>query len=83
MRRVSVADEEPELGDPFAEVHQEVAGGLGCPGRSRVRGHAEDVDSPGVDLHHEQDVESAQADGVQVEEVSASSPAAWVRRKVR
>ena len=32
-------------------------------------GDAEDVDPSGADLHHEQDIESAQADCVEVEEV--------------
>jgi hypothetical protein len=66
---VSVADGEPKPGDAFVEVHQEVARGLRGPGRSRMRGDAEDVDSAGVNLHHEQHVESVQSDGVEVEEV--------------
>jgi hypothetical protein len=40
-----------------------------------VDGDAEDVDSSGADLHHEQDVEPAQADGVSLTGVGGwSSP---------
>jgi hypothetical protein len=66
---VPVADQEAEGGDPLAEVHQEVAGGLGGPGCARVGGHAEEVESSGADFHDEQDIESAQGDGVEGEEV--------------
>jgi hypothetical protein len=58
----------------LVEVGQEVAGCLGGPGCGRVRGDAEDVDASGGDLHDEQDVESAQADGVEVEEVGGQQP---------
>jgi hypothetical protein len=34
-------------------------------------GDAEDVDSSGMDLHYEQDVEAAEADGVEVEEIGS------------
>ena len=67
--RVPIADEEPELSNPLAQVHQQVTGGLRGPSRGGVGGDTEDVDSSGVDLHHEQDVEAAQADGVEVEEI--------------
>jgi len=56
---VSVADEEAELGDPFVEFHQQIAGDLRGPGPGGMRGHAEDVDAPCADLHDEQDVEPA------------------------
>jgi hypothetical protein len=67
--RVPIPDEEPEGGRPLAEIHQQVAGLLRGPRRGRVRGHAEDVHGAGAGLHHEQRVEPAQADGVEVEEV--------------
>jgi hypothetical protein len=38
--RVTVADEEPELAGPVAEVHQQVAGLLGYPRAGRVPGGA-------------------------------------------
>jgi hypothetical protein len=73
---VPVADEEVEVegADLITEVHQKVAGGLGGPGRVRVRGHPEYVHPVGTDLHHEQDVEAAQCDGVEGEEVSGQQP---------
>ena len=55
--------------DLLAQVHQQVAGGLGGPGRGRVSGHPEDVDPAGAHFHDEQDVEPAQGDGVEGEEV--------------
>jgi len=67
--RVSVADEEPEPVEASLQVHDQFACLLGNPGFGRVGGHAEDVDAPGLDLHDEQDVQPAQADGVEVEEV--------------
>ena len=47
----------------------EVAGGLGGPGSGGVGGYAGEMDASGVDLDDEQDVESAQGDGVDTEEV--------------
>jgi hypothetical protein len=35
-----------------------------------VRGDAEDVHGPALDLHHEQDVQALEQDGVDVEEVA-------------
>jgi hypothetical protein len=70
----AVADEEQELGDPVVEVHQQVAPGMGCRGGGGVRGDAEDVGSPGAVLRHEQHIEPAQSDGVEVEEVCGQQP---------
>jgi hypothetical protein len=44
------------------------------PRRGRVCGHAEQVDPPGVDFHHEQNVKAAQRDGVEGEEVGGQQP---------
>jgi hypothetical protein len=63
-----------EGADLITEVHQKVAGGLGGPGRARVSGHPKYVHPAGMDLHHEQDVEAAQRDGVKGEEVSGQQP---------
>src|SRR3954470_24858332 len=54
--RVPVSDQETELRDPIAEIHQEVACLLRGPGSRRVRGDAEDVYPAGGDLHHDQHV---------------------------
>jgi hypothetical protein len=51
-----VADEEPESGGAFAEVHQQVAGLLGGPAPVGMGGHAQDVQGAVADLEHEQDV---------------------------
>ncbi|WP_406079119.1 hypothetical protein [Micromonospora sp. NBC_00858] len=66
---VAVADQEPKRGDPVAEVHDQVASLLVSPRSCLVFGDAEDVYASGRDLYHEQDVQSAQGDGVEVEEV--------------
>jgi hypothetical protein len=53
----------------LAQVYQEVTGGLGGPGCGGVGGHPEEMDPAGAHFHDEQDVESAQPDGVEGEEV--------------
>ena len=63
-----------ECADLITEVCQQVAGGLGGPGRVRVSGHAEEVHPAGADLHDEQNVKAAQRDGVQGEEVGGQQP---------
>ena len=57
--RVPVADQEPEGGDPIAEIHHQVACQLRRPASGRVLGDAEDVYPSGGDLHNEQHVQSA------------------------
>jgi hypothetical protein len=39
-----------------------------------VGGDAEDVHGPGLDLHHEQDVQAPEDDGVDVQEVAGQDP---------
>src|SRR6185437_4510384 len=64
------ADEEPEPGGAFAEVHEEVAGLLGGPGSVGMCGHAQDVEVAVADLEYEQHVEPPQGErAVDVEEV--------------
>ena len=55
---VPIADEEPELPGSLTEVQHEVAGLLGGPGPGRMSRHAHDMDGPGLDLHHEQDIKA-------------------------
>ena len=64
----AVADHEP---DRLVPAHEEVAGGLGGPGSGGVGGDAGDVDSSGVCFDEEQDMESAQGDAVDTEEVGS------------
>jgi hypothetical protein len=58
-----------ERAGAFSQVGQQVARLLRRPGAIRVRGDSEDVHVPGAYLHHEQDVEPAEVDGVNVEEI--------------
>ena len=46
------------MGDPFVEVHQQVASGVSGPVPCRMCGDAEDVHVPGADFHDQQDVAS-------------------------
>jgi hypothetical protein len=64
----------PERGGWLAQVHDQVAGLLGGPRRGRVRGDAEDMHPAAGDLHDEQDIQPAQRDGVEVEEVGGQQP---------
>ena len=66
---VPVADQEPELLGAVAEVHQQVAGLLGDPGAGGVGGDPGDVHAAAAVLDHDEDVEAAQEDGVDVGEV--------------
>jgi hypothetical protein len=63
---VSVADQEP---GPVAEIHQQVAGLLGDPGSGGVGGDPGDMHAAAAVLDHDEDVEAAQEDGVDVGEV--------------
>jgi hypothetical protein len=56
---------EADGADLITEFHQQIAGGLGGPGRDRVSGHPEDVHRAGADFHDEQDIDSAQRDRVE------------------
>jgi hypothetical protein len=58
------------LHGPLAEVHQKVAGLLGCPGSARMGGDAQDVHRPGLDLYREQHVQALEQHGVDVQEVA-------------
>ena len=71
---VPVADQEAKRADLLAQLHHQVTSGLGSPGRGRMRGHTENMDSASPHFHHKQDVESAQRDGVQGEEIGGQQP---------
>ena len=66
---VPVADQEPEPVGAIAEIHQQVAGLLGHPGAGWVGGDPGDVHAATLVLDHDEDVEAAQEDGVDVGEV--------------
>jgi hypothetical protein len=56
---VSISDQETQLFDPVAEVHDEVAGLLGHPRSGRVDRDTREVHFAGAELEEEQNVESA------------------------
>ncbi len=66
---VPIADQMTKPIDPISEVGHQIAGLLGDPVGRGMFGDAQDVDPPGAHLHHEQDIQSAQPDGVDVEEI--------------
>jgi hypothetical protein len=72
---ITVADQEPERGDPVAEIHEQVPGLLGGPRAVGVSGHAEDVHAPGLYFHDEQHVEALEKDRVDVEEIARQQAA--------
>jgi len=80
---VAVADQEPEGAGAITEVYEQVAGLLGGPGPGRVRGDVQDVDGPGLDLHHEQDVKALEEDGIDVQEVGRQDPGGLAARNCR
>ena len=66
----AIANQEPEQGDVFAEVHHEVVGLLGDPGSVGMRGYAQDVQMAIANLECEQDVDPPERHrAVDVEEV--------------
>jgi hypothetical protein len=67
----AVADQELEFGCPLAEVGDKVAGLLSGPGSVGVGAGVKDLNVAGVDLDHEEHVDSLQRDSaVDVEEVA-------------
>lgn len=71
---VPIADQETEHCCSLTEVDQEIAGLLSSPGAGRVGGHAQDVDAPRTDFHHEQHVQALQKDRVNMEEIAGQKP---------
>jgi hypothetical protein len=67
---VPVAEQELEAACALAEVHEQVPGLLSCPGPGRMSSHAQDMDGPGLDLHHEQDMQALQQHSVHVQKVT-------------
>jgi hypothetical protein len=54
----------------ITQIHEQVTGLLGRPCSGGVGGDAQDVHAAGLDLHHEQDVQAPEEDGVNVQEVA-------------
>jgi hypothetical protein len=57
--------------------------GLGDPLPGRMSGHPEDVNSEGPDFDHEQCVQAAQEDRIEVEEVAGQQAVGLGARKAR
>jgi hypothetical protein len=70
--RVPVTDEEPQVPEP--SVDREVPRLLRDPRRVGMRGRAHHVDSPGLKLDEEQDVDRLQPDRLDGEEVGREDP---------
>ncbi|WP_407661349.1 hypothetical protein [Frankia nepalensis] len=68
--RVAVAKEETEPVARLLEVHKQVPGGLGNPGRGRMPRDAEDVDMSGCVLNDEEHVDPSKEDRVDREGVA-------------
>jgi hypothetical protein len=66
---ISVADQEPEPLGAVAEVHEQVAGLLGDPRSGGVGGDPGEVHAATAVLDHDEDIEAAQENGVDVGEV--------------
>jgi hypothetical protein len=66
---VPVADQEPEPVGAIAEIHQQVAGLLGDPDIGGMGGDPGDVHAATAVLDHDEDIEAAQEDGVDVGDI--------------
>jgi hypothetical protein len=69
-RGVAIADEKPEPPPGVVEVHDRVAGLLGQPRAGRLGGDGEQVHATGGVLDDEERIQSAQGDGLDVEQVA-------------
>jgi len=75
--------QEPETAGACAEIHEQVPGLLGSPGSGRVRGDAQDIHGPGLDLHREQDVHAAEEDRVDMQKIARQDADACAARNCR
>ena len=67
---LAVADQEFEVLGAIAEIHEQVAACWAVQAPVGVRGDAQDVHPPGLDFHHEEDVQTSEEHGVSVQEVA-------------
>ena len=79
---VPVADQEPEPVGAAAEIHQQVAGLLGDPGAGGVGGDPGEVHTAAAVLDHDEDVEAAEEDGVDVGEVDREDGVGLCRQEL-
>jgi hypothetical protein len=71
----AVPDQELESDRALSEAHQEVASCLRCPHAVRAGGDADQVNSAGAMLDHDQGGEAPQEHGVHVDEVGGDDAA--------
>ena len=81
--RIPVADEKLDLSDAVFQLHEQVAGLLGHPRPGRAGRHAQDVDTAGSKLDHEQHIQALQQDGVDWKKSQARIPVACADRNCR
>jgi hypothetical protein len=79
---VSVPDQVAKPSPPW-QVPREVAGRLRDPGGVGMAGHAGQMDMPRPELDEEGDVERAEPDGLDGEEVGRQDPACLVAQELR
>jgi hypothetical protein len=63
-------------GDPVAQIHGKVTGGLGDPLPRRMSGRPQDVDPAGPYFDHDKHIQAAQEDRVEVEEIAGQQACA-------
>src|SRR5450756_1769898 len=71
---VPIVDEEPDGGGAIIEVHREVPGLLGDPGRVGMHGRSAQVDPPAPEFDEQQDVERLEPGSLDGEEVARDYP---------
>jgi hypothetical protein len=67
---VPVTDQELEPPGPLTQIHEQVPGLLRGSLPYRMRGDAQDVHGPGLDLQHDQHVQALQQHRVHVQEIT-------------
>ena len=72
--RPAVTDQEPEVPEPFAEIHGQVAGLQYCPLAGRVGGDAAEVHPAAAMLDEHQHVQPGQRDSIHVQEIDSQDP---------
>jgi hypothetical protein len=80
---VAVVDEELHRAGLFGELHREVAGLLGLPVGDQLGGHTGDPHEAGVVVDEHEDIEPAEKDGVDVEEVAGDQTLRLRSRELR
>src|SRR5664279_1008798 len=80
--RVAIPDQKTEPGGPPAQIHDQVACLLRDPRPARMTGNAQNVHTPGVELHHEEHCRRSRTVST-CKKSHASNPCACARRNCR